>query len=212
MAQALPAQAPPWVRAEGGETLWIYGNGAGIHPQGGTPYVDLWYVSEEAGGWQQRLRWPEVLAINTAIEPDPGKPLGSALVAYSDGAERAGERLMLLGSFLEWKPGYSPSAGPLEQAKVGNRISSFHFEWQEKKGVWESKPVGGGWQQFEGENFAMQTLALNGFIYVYTFDASAIYPIEGTELVDLEAQHKDPTMNNSGVHATVRHCGPHDLH
>lgn len=174
------------VRGGGGETLWVYGGAA--YPQGGTPYVDLWY-RRQGQGWQQQL----AQGAKTAIEPDPGKPLGSALVAYSDGAERARERLILIGSFLEWKPGHSPGLVPsLDQAKVGNRISSFHFEWQEKKEVWECKPVADGWQQFEGENFAMQTLALNGFIYVYTFDANAMYPIEGAELVDLKLNIRIP--------------------
>jgi hypothetical protein len=174
------------VRAGGDEALWVYGGAA--FPRGGTPYVDLWY-KRKGHGWHQQL----APGAKTAIEPDPGKPLGSALVAYSDGVEGANPRLMLLGSFLEWKPGHSPGFVPaLDQAKVGNRISSFHFEYQEKKDVWESKPVGDGWQQFEGENFAMQTLALNGFIYVYTFDASAIYPTEGTELVDLKLNIRIP--------------------
>jgi len=174
------------VRAEGEETVWLYGGAA--YPRGGTPYVDLWY-KRKGQAWRQQL--PQ--GANTAIEPDPGKPLGSGLVAYSEGAEGARQRLILLGSFLEWKPGKSPSSVPsIDQAKVGNRISSFHFEWQEKKEIWESKPVGDGWQQFEGENFAMQTLALNGFIYVYTFDATAIYPTEGSELVDLKLNIRIP--------------------
>ena len=174
------------VRAGGEETLWIYGGAA--NPEGGTPYIDLWY-KRKGQDWQQQLAH----GAKTAIEPDPGKPLGSALVAYSDGAEGAGERLMLLGSFLEWKPSQSPSfVASLDQAKVGNRVSSFHFEWQEKKWIWESKPAGDSWQQFEGENFSMQTLAFNGFIYVYTLDATAIYPKEGSDLVDLKLNIRIP--------------------
>jgi hypothetical protein len=174
------------VRAGSEETLWVYGGAA---TPTGTPYFDLWYKRKGEKDWKQQLQAPDA---KTAIVPDPGKPLGSALVAYSDGAEGAGERLMLLGSFAEWKPDKSPSFVALDAAKQGNRISSFHFEWQEKKWIWESKPVVDGWQQFGGENFSMQTLAFNRFIYIYTLYGDAIYPKEGTELVDLKLNIRIP--------------------
>ena len=171
------------VRAGSEETLWVYGGAA---TPTGTPFFDLWHM-RKGEKWQQR----KADGAMTAIVPDPGKPLGSALLAY-DGAEDAGERLMLLGSFAEWKPDKSPSCVAPDKAEVGNRISSFHFEWQEKTWKWESKPVGDGWQQFEGENFSMQTLAFNGFIYIYTLFGDAIYPEEGTELVDLKLNIRIP--------------------
>jgi hypothetical protein len=190
------AEQAPWlprglhssavVRSGNKEILWVYGGAA--QPVGGTPFFDLWYKAKGDNNWHQQLA-PDA---KTAIVPDPGKPLGSALVAYSDDAEGAGERLMLLGSFAEWKPDKSPSFVPLDAAKLGNRISSFHFEWQEKRSIWESKPVGDGWQQFGGENFSMQTLAFNRFIYIYTLYGDAIYPKEGTELVDLKLNIRIP--------------------
>jgi len=79
----------------------------------------------------------------------------------------------------------------LDKAAVGNRISSFQFEWQEKTERWESSPVASGWQQFEGENFSMQAVACNGFIYVYTLHQT-IYRSEGEELVHLKLNIRVP--------------------
>jgi hypothetical protein len=189
------AEQAPWpprclhssavVRAGNEEAVWVYGGAA---TPAGTPFFDLWYKRKGEKDWQQRL----ADGAKTAIVPDPGKPLGSALLAYADGAEGAAERLMLLGSFAEWKPDKSPSWASPQDAQVGNRISSFQFEWQEKTWKWESKPVGDAWQQFEGENFSMQTLAFNGFIYIYTLFGDAIYPEEGTELIDLKLNVRIP--------------------
>ncbi len=169
------------VHAGNEETLWVYG---GAETPAGTPFFDLWY-KRKGEDWQKR-------GAITAIVPDPGKPLGSALLAYSDGTEGAVERLMLLGSFAEWKPDKSPSWVAPDKAELGNRISSFHFEWLERTGRWESKPVVDGWQQFEGENFSMQTLAFNGFIYIYTLFGDALHPKEGAELVDLKLNIRIP--------------------
>jgi hypothetical protein len=100
-----------------------------------------------------------------AIVPDPGRPLGSALVAYASdvsAGDGAGyDRLFLIGSFKEWGNG---RAGE----KLGNRISSFMFEWHSSTSVWEASPVFDGWQQFQGDNFYMQAVAYNRFLFVWS--------------------------------------------
>ena len=72
------------------------------------------------------------------------------------------DRLFLLGSFQEW------AADKAGQKRLGNRISSFIFEWQWGHKVWEVQPVFEGWQQFQGDSFYMQAIAFNRFLFVWS--------------------------------------------
>ena len=184
------AETAPWparylhssavVIAEGKQTLWVYGGTSGP----GFAYTDLWRKLPDKGAlWEKRL----ARGSQRAIVPDPGMPLGSALLAYFNGGEEDHQRLMLLGSFLEWT-----SDTLQEQQVAGNRISSFQFDWRAKTDTWESRPVSDGWQQFEGQNFSMQAIAFNGFIYVYTLDWKALHPKAGDKLVHLKLNIRIP--------------------
>jgi hypothetical protein len=136
--------------------LWIYGGSA--KPQSGGLY-DLWSTTDGTT-WKQK---------SDTISPDPGTPLGATLVTYSlpdSPGSRISDRLLLIGSFLEWAPGRQPQDG--QQGKSGNRVSSFLFEWQSLKLLWEANPAFKGWQQFRGDNFYMQAVAFNGFLFVWS--------------------------------------------
>ena len=50
----------------------------------------------------------------------------------------------------------------------GNRISSFLFEWHPGTCLWESRPVFDGWQQFQGQNFYMQAVFFNRFLFCWS--------------------------------------------
>jgi hypothetical protein len=102
-----------------------------------------------------------------------------------------GERLILLGSFNEWQPNKTPNDE--SEPMVGNRSSSFLFEWRERSRTWESNPVSDGWQQFQGENFSMQALAFNRFLYIYSLDQEALFPQGGKELVNLKLNIRIPS-------------------
>jgi hypothetical protein len=118
---------------------WIYGGSTDPTSAGLT---DLWWTTDGS-------KW--VLA-DFSITPAPGQPRGAALVARSRDTS-ANEKLSLMGSFV---------------AENGNRISSFLFEWHPDTGFWESYPVLDGWQQFEGENFYMQAVSFNRFLFCWS--------------------------------------------
>ena len=62
-----------------------------------------------------------------------------------------------------------PGVGRGDEGKaLGNCISSFIFEWQWGDQVWLAQPVFEGWQQFQGDNFHMQALAFNRFLFVWS--------------------------------------------
>jgi hypothetical protein len=124
--------------------VWIYAGSAG--PQ--TPaFFDLWST-------QDGINWtPQT---NT-VSPDPGLPIGATLTIYPGSDE---DRLLLMGSFLQWA---GAAAG-----NPGNRVSSSIFEWHTVKEVWEERPVVNGWQQFHGDNFYMQAITFNGFLFVWS--------------------------------------------
>jgi hypothetical protein len=88
--------------------------------------------------------------LKNPLDPNPGEPRGAALVARSRDMSGT-DKLSLLGSFKE-----------------GNRISSFLFEWHPGTGYWESYPVLDGWQQFQGENFYMQAVGFNRFLFCWS--------------------------------------------
>jgi hypothetical protein len=55
--------------------------------------------------------------------------------------------------------------------EVGNRISSFMFEWHPDHEKWETTPVIRTWEQFGGDSYYMQSVAFNRFIYVWSLNA-----------------------------------------
>jgi len=120
--------------------IWIYG-GSGDPTSAGL--TDLWSTTD-GSTWRNLSQF--------SITPAPGEPRGAALVARSRDASGT-DRLMLMGSFRE---------------KPGNRISSFLFEWHPGTGFWESYPVLDGWQQFQGENFYMQAIGFNRFLFCWS--------------------------------------------
>jgi len=132
------------------EEVWIYGGSA--KPQSDGLY-DLW-STKNGKDWSK---------LSSPILPDPGIPLGATLVVYpklGSSPSNVGDRLFLIGSFLEWAAG---GPGPR-----GNRISSSLLEWHGLNLVWEERPVFNGWQQFRGENFYMQAVSFNGFLFVWS--------------------------------------------
>ncbi len=148
--------AATFKNADGENEVWVYGGSRKPNEDG---LFDLWFTDDGGSTWKQKKTSEE----DRRIVPDPGRPLGSALVAYSPTDEdNAGPgRLFLIGSFMEWADG---TAG----GRLGNRVSSFMFEWYAVTGVWEARPVSNGWQQFQGQNFYMQAVAYNGFIFVWS--------------------------------------------
>lgn len=140
------------------DEVWIYGGSE--DPQSGRPKNDFWSTRDSSATWQEMSRSSPPVS----IVPDPGAPLGSALVTFrpadSSGAARS-DRLFLIGSFKEWA---AQGAG----AKLGNRVSSYLFEWHGGTGLWEARPVFDGWQQFEGQNFYMQAVVYNRFLFCWS--------------------------------------------
>jgi hypothetical protein len=121
---------------------------------------DFWSTSD-GKTWQKmdENRRPPV-----PIMPDPGAPLASALVAFAQ-AESSGtaqlDRLFLMGSFKEL-------AIKEKNPNQGNRIFSFLFEWHPGTGLWEGRPVFDGWEQFQGQNFYMQAVVFNRFLFCWS--------------------------------------------
>ena len=148
-ARVNPAAAS-FTNVDNEEEVWIYGGSAKPQSDG---LNDLW-STKNGKDWSK---------LTSTIRPDPGIPLGATLVVYpklGSSASNVGDRLFLTGSFLEWATGTPPSRG--------NRVSSFLFEWHGLNLVWEERPVFNGWQQFRGENFYMQAISFNGFLFVWS--------------------------------------------
>ena len=128
--------------------VWIYGGSTKPQTDGLT---DLWTT-------ENGIAWSEV---SPTIEPEPGTPLGATLVVNPEvGSARERDRLFLIGSFREWAAG--------SKTIQGNRVSSFIFEWHRLKQVWEERPVFNGWQQFAGENYYMQAITFNRFLFLWS--------------------------------------------
>ena len=52
---------------------------------------------------------------------------------------------------------------------VAPKVTPNVHQWaKEKKLVWEERPVVNGWQQFHGDNFYMQAITFNGFLFVWS--------------------------------------------
>lgn len=139
--------------ADGPPRVWIFGGAP--DPQTEDNLYDLW-TTTDGEIWQEEKKND----MDGAIVPAPGRPIGCALVSCQvSGAE---DRLLLLGSFQEWATGQTKGG-------VGNRISSFIFEWLPGNKLWEVRPIFEGWQQFRGDNFYMQAVAFNNFLFVWSF-------------------------------------------
>src|SRR4029078_9288964 len=96
---------------------------------------------------------------------------GSALVAFP-GADTTRDRLILMGSFLE--PAIEKSSNdPSKNLNAGNRVFSFLFEWNPGTSLWEARPVFDGWQQFQGQNFYMQAVVFNRFLFCWSLQNDA---------------------------------------
>jgi hypothetical protein len=150
--------AATWRNRSGSPEVWIYGGSK--DPQSSDPMHDFWSTSD-GKTWQKmdENRRPPV-----PIMPDPGAPLASALVAFAQ-AESSGtaqlDRLFLMGSFKEL-------AIKEKNPNQGNRIFSFLFEWHPGTGLWEGRPVFDGWEQFQGQNFYMQAVVFNRFLFCWS--------------------------------------------
>ena len=147
------------------QEIWIYGGS--LKPQSGGLY-DLW-STQNGKDWSK---------LSTTIVPDPGTPLGSTLVVYPQSVSAQndeGDRLFLLGSFLEWAAGVPGTRG--------NRVFSSQFEWHGLNLVWEETPVFNGWQQFRGENFYMQAVTFNGFLFVWSLQPGISHTLKLNILV-----------------------------
>jgi hypothetical protein len=148
--------AATWKNENGSPEVWIYGGST--QPQS-PPMRDFW-SSTDGNTWQ---KLDEKLQPLVPIMPDPGEPLASAFAAFSqvDPSGTARDRLLLMGSFKELaiKAG-SPSPG--------NRVFSFLFEWHPSTGLWEGRPVFDGWEQFQGQNFYMQAVVFNRFMFCWS--------------------------------------------
>ncbi|CAB1078652.1 hypothetical protein D1AOALGA4SA_6388 [Olavius algarvensis Delta 1 endosymbiont] len=139
--------------------VWIYGGADVPDPELGL--TDLW-VTENGKEWMQVFN-----AKKYEITPQPGAPLGAALVSYEGtrGSHAPGvaslqpQRLFLGGTFLD-------------AANGGNRIASFIFEWQWRTMKWETRPIGDGWEQFGGNAFYMQAIAFNRFLFVWSLNTA----------------------------------------
>jgi len=157
-AGRLNPAAATWRNRNGSPEVWIYGGSK--DPQSSDPMHDFWSTSD-GKTWQKmdENRRPPV-----PIMPDPGAPLASALVAFAP-AESSGtaqlDRLFLLGSFKEL-------AIKEKDPNQGNRIFSFLFEWHSGTGLWEGRPVFDGWEQFQGQNFYMQAVVFNRFLFCWS--------------------------------------------
>ena len=159
--------ATTWRNPEGLPEVWIYGGSA--DPQSSEPMHDFW-STRDGRAWQ---RMDEKGSPPVPIMPDPGAPLASTLVAFpqKEASTTAPQteasttalldRLFLMGSFKEF-------AIKEKDLKPGNRIFSFLFEWHPGTGLWEGRPVFDGWQQFQGQNFYMQAVVFNRFLFCWS--------------------------------------------
>lgn len=157
-AGRLNPAAAVWTPPDGSPEVWMYGGSRS--PQTPDPLRDFW-STRDGKTWQKmdENRRPPV-----PIMPDPGAPLASALVAFrqTESSETAkSDRLLLLGSFKEL-------AMNGQDKDQGNRIFSFLFEWHPGTGLWEGRPVFDGWQQFQGQNFYMQAVVFNRFLFCWS--------------------------------------------
>jgi hypothetical protein len=152
------------------EELWIYG---GVDsPMANLRFTDLWSTTD-GKTWEKMIRQGYELA----IVPNPGEPVGAALITSPDfdqsGGQNAGvqpahgERLFLVGSFRSVTKNQGGTPAGLRPS-LGNIISSYMFEWQPGHKVWEARPVSNGWQQFRGNTFYMQAVPFNRFIFVWS--------------------------------------------
>jgi hypothetical protein len=146
--------AATWKNENGLSEVWIYGGS--IHPQS-PPMRDFW-SSIDGKTWQKldENRLPLV-----PIMPDPGEPLASAFAAFAQAGTTQVDRLLLMGSFKE----LAIKAGT---PSPGNRVFSFLFEWHPSTALWEGRPVFDGWEQFQGQNFYMQAVVFNRFIFCWS--------------------------------------------
>ena len=140
---------------QNGYEVWIYGGSAKPQSAGLT---DFWSTND-GKTWVDMSKKD----LPVPIMPDPGVPLGATLLSYfrsgSSGVPQSA-RLFMLGSFKETR---------LESGKdVGNRIFSFVFEWHRGTSYWEANPVFNGWQQFQGQNFYMQAVVFNSFLFCWS--------------------------------------------
>jgi len=150
--------AAAWEPPHGPREVWIYGGSK--DPQSSDPLRDFW-STRDGITWQKmdENQHPPV-----PIMPDPGAPLASALLAFrqTESSEKAqSDRLLLMGSFKE----LAMNGNNKDQ---GNRISSYLFEWHPGTGLWEGRPVFDGWQQFQGQNFYMQAVVFNRFLFCWS--------------------------------------------
>ncbi|MBK7954125.1 MAG: hypothetical protein IPK02_09290 [Candidatus Accumulibacter sp.] len=157
-AGRLNPAAATWTQRKGSPEVWIYGGSK--DPQSSDPLRDFW-STRDGRTWQKmdENQHPPV-----PIMPDPGAPLASALVAFrqAEASETAqSDRLLLMGSFKE----LAIKGNDKDQ---GNRIFSFLFEWHPGTGLWEGRPVFDGWQQFQGQNFYMQAVVFNRFLFCWS--------------------------------------------
>jgi hypothetical protein len=151
------------VRNSSGESmLWLYGGSE--DPWITLNLYDMWSTLDGMKWKLHKLEPDDSYKLGpgeSAIVPDPGRPLGCALVIFRSNASLP-DRLFLLGSFQEWADAHTPGSD------LGNRISSFMFEWQWGKLAWEVQPIIEGWQQFHGDNFYMQAIAFNRCVFVWS--------------------------------------------
>jgi hypothetical protein len=158
---------------KGNAQAWVYGGAP--EPQTTKNFDDLW-TTKNGKDWEQI----NVENSGSPILPSPGNPLGSALVAFpTDVSSEIADRLLLLGSFQEW------ATDDTGKKLLGNRISSFIFEWQWGHQYWELRPVFEGWQQFHGDNFYMQALVFNRFLFVWSLPPEIVTPLKLNILVPL---------------------------
>jgi hypothetical protein len=150
--------AAMWRGGNGTREVWLYGGSE--DPQSSDPKRDFWSTRDGK-------TWKEMDAKSSPpvpIMPDPGAPLAAALVAFpqtESSGLRQTDRLFLMGSFKE-------VTGTEKGRDQGNRIFSFLFEWHPGTGLWEGHPVFDGWQQFQGQNFYLQAVVFNRFLFCWS--------------------------------------------
>ena len=140
-------------RGKDQDQVWIYGGSTSTQ---GDPLANEFWSTTDGINWQDMTKGQaENDNRPVPIMPDPGAPLASALVAF-------GDRLILMGSFQEWNDKRDSNV------PLGNRIFSFLFEWHPGTALWEARPVFDGWQQFAGQNFYMQAVVYNRFLFCWS--------------------------------------------
>jgi hypothetical protein len=157
-AGRLNPAAAMWAPPDSPPEVWMYGGSK--DPQTFDALRDYW-STRDGKDWKKmdENQLPPVL-----IMPDPGAPLASALVAFrqTESSETAdSDRLLLIGSFRE----VATNGNGKDQ---GNRIFSFLFEWHSGTGLWEGRPVIDGWQQFQGQNYYLQAVVFNRFLFCWS--------------------------------------------